>query len=276
MLAVALIVFRETLEAALLVGVIAAAARGLPSRSRWLAAGVGAGIAGALGMALAAERVSAWADGMGQDLVNVAILGLALAMLTWHCIWGSQRGRESAGDAGRVGAAVQRGQQAPWALALACALAVLREGAETVLFVFGVAAGDGGAAGAPWLGIALGLTGGVGLGALLYFGLARVPAHRVFAVTQTLVLLVTAAIASQFARAISQAGWVPSLGTPLWDSSAWLAPDAPVGVLLHALAGYDAQPSALQLLFYVGTLVGITWAARRVRAAPTRTRVRAG
>ena len=265
MLAIALIVFRETLEAALLVGVIAAATRGLPARARWLGGGVAAGVAGALMMALAAERIAAWADGLGQDLVNVVILGLALAMLAWHGIWGSQHGRESAVDASRMGASVRTGDRTPWALAIACALAVLREGAETVLFVMGMAAGNGADASTSWAGVGLGLASGVGVGALLYFGLSRIPVHRLFSVTQALVLLVTAAIASQLARAVTQAGWAPSLGTPLWDSSAWLAPDGALGMLLHALLGYDAHPSALQLLFYVGTLVGITLASRRTR-----------
>ena len=85
MFAASLIVFRETLEAALFVGIIAAATRQLPLRNRWLASGVVTGVAGAMLLALTAERVSAWADGIGQDLVNIAILSVALAMLIWHC-----------------------------------------------------------------------------------------------------------------------------------------------------------------------------------------------
>jgi high-affinity iron transporter len=276
MLATALIVFRETLEAALFVGIVAAATRGVAGRGRWLSGGVAAGVLGALLLAASAERIAALADGLGQDLVNVMILAAALTMLGWHCIWGNQHGREAARDAGRVGAEVSQGARTPLVLATVCALAVLREGAEAVLFVLGVAAGDGGAAQtSPWPAVMLGLTAGGSLGALLYFGLSRVPAHRVFAVTQALIVVVTAAIASQLAKALSQAGLVQALGTPLWDSSAWLAQDSALGTLLHALAGYDAQPSGLQLLFYLGTLAAITLASRHAGSLRWRRPLRA-
>jgi high-affinity iron transporter len=270
MLATAVIVFRETLEAALFVGIVAAATRGVDGRGRWLGIGVVAGVIGALVLALLAGRIAALADGLGQDLVNVAILGAALAMLAWHCIWGSQHGREAATEARAMGAQVRTGSRAPLVLAAACALAVLREGAETVLFVLGVAAGEGAVHASPWPGIALGLAAGIAVGALLYLGLSRIPAHRVFAVTQGLILLVTAAIASQLARALSQSGLVQSWNEPLWDTSQWIATDSALGTLLHALAGYDAQPSGLQLAFYAATLVILALAARVTGPPPRR------
>jgi len=266
MLAIALIVFRETLEAALFVGIVAAATRGLLGRGRWLGAGVAAGAAGALLLALLADRIAALADGVGQDLVNVGILGLALAMLVWHCIWGQQHGQEAARDAKQLGATVRDGARTPAVLALACALAVLREGAETVLFVLGVTGSpDAAAAQSPLFGIAAGLLAGVAAGGLIYFGLSRVPAQRLFGVTHTLIVVLTAAIASQLARALVQAGLVQHWNTPLWDSAWLLSPDSAFGALLHAMAGYDAQPSGLQLLFYVGTLLLIVMASRHTR-----------
>lgn len=272
MFAIALIVFRETLEAALFVGIVAAATRGMSGRGRWLGTGVAAGVLGALLLALLAERIAALADGLGQDIVNVTILALALVMLVWHSVWGQQHGREAAQGAKRLGASVREGARAPAALAIASGLAVLREGAETVLFVVGVSGNDavGAVQGSPLLGVGLGLGTGAAAGALICLGLSRVPAHRLFAVTQALIMVLTAAIASQLARALAQAGLVQTWSTPLWDSSAWLAPDSALGALLHALAGYDARPSGLQLLFYVGTLVLIVLASRGVRSTPTR------
>jgi high-affinity iron transporter len=191
-------------------------------------------------------------------------------MLLWHCIWGARHGQEAARDARRLGSSVRQGQHAPVALAVACALAVLREGAETVLFVIGMTGSDAaGGLAASLAGVLLGLSIGVAVGALIYFGLSRVPPQRLFGVTQALIVVLTAAIASQLARALAQAGLVQSGATPLWDSSAWLAPDSAPGALLHALAGYDPQPTALQLIFYVGTLLVIVAAQRRT--SPQRT-----
>lgn len=275
MFAASLIVFRETLEAALFVGIIAAATRQLPLRGRWLAGGVATGVAGALLLALTAERVSAWADGIGQDLVNIAILSVALAMLIWHCVWVSTHGREVAAHARQLGASVQGGQRKPWALFVAVTLAVLREGVETVLFVAGSITG-GGAVATPSVmsACALGLVAGVMVGVTVYVGLSRIPTHKLFAATNVLIAFLAASIASQLARALTQAGVVEHGTTPLWDSSAWLASDSTLGALLHALVGYDARPSALQIGFYIAVLSGIYFGARLVKrqlhvSAPT-------
>ncbi len=266
MFAAALIVFRESLEAALFVGILFAATRGLAGRGRWLASGIGAGVGGAIVLALGAEHIAALADGVGQDLVNAAILVAALAMLCWHAAFGVHHGREAARDGRSLGGAVQRGERAPMALAVAVALAVLREGAETVLFVSGLAGGgDAAQARSLWLvGVPLGLAAGTAVGAVAVLGLARVPAHRMFAVTNALIVLLAASIASQLARVLTQSGFVDALGTPLWDSSAWIAQESALGTVLHALVGYDAHPSGLQLLFYVGTVAAILLMARGV------------
>lgn len=265
MFATALIVFRETLEAALFVGIVAAATRGLAGRASWLAGGVCAGVIGALALAAGADRVSALADGIGQDLVNVGILSVALVMLAWHCIWVSTHGKEMAHDAKRLGSSVREGMRAPRALMVAVALAVLREGAETVLFVAGLATGAPGSSHGMLVGASLGVLGGVGLGLMIYFGLSRVKPQHLFAVTNVLILLLAAAIASRLARALAQSGLVDIGSGTLWDTSAILATDSPAGILLHALVGYDARPSGLQLAFYLATLLIIGLSTRQMQ-----------
>lgn len=113
MFTTALIVFRESLEAALFVGIIAAATRGLAGRGRWLGSGVAAGLAGAVVLALLAQQMAGWLDGLGQDVVTIGVLTLALVMLLWHCVGAAAHGREQVGTAREIGAAVQRGQRAP-------------------------------------------------------------------------------------------------------------------------------------------------------------------
>jgi high-affinity iron transporter len=266
----AIIVFRETLEAALFVGIMAAATRGLARRGRWLTAGVLAGGAGALALAAGAGQISALADGVGQDLVNATILALALAMLTWHCVWVSNHGVRAAAEARALGSSFKQGQRAPWALMVVVALSVLREGAETVLFVTGYATGSGLAG--TLTGALAGVLSGSAIGALVYLGLSRVPMRRMFAMTNTLILLLAASIASQLARALSQAGLINLWSQPLWDTSRVLRMDSPVGTLAHALVGYDAQPSGLQLAFYALALLVIVGGSRWVRASLQRQR----
>ena len=95
----AIIVFRETLEAALLIGIVAAASRDLLGRGRWITAGIALGAFGAGMVALAAGRIAQLFEGMGQELFNAAILALAIAMLAWHQIWMSAHGKAMAADA---------------------------------------------------------------------------------------------------------------------------------------------------------------------------------
>jgi high-affinity iron transporter len=257
MFATLLIVFRESLEAALLVGVVAAATRGLAGRGRWLAAGVVTGLLGAVVLALLAGQLSGWLDGLGQDFVNIGVLSLALAMLLWHCIWVSAHTREMVTDAKRLGQSVQEGQRTPWALLAVVSLAVLREGAETVLFVSGSVTGAGTEPGVVLLAGAAGVLLGALVGTVIYAGLTRVPTRHVFSVTNVLIALLAASLGSQLVKALSQAGLLASATTPVWDSSHLLAQDSALGTFLHALVGYDASPSAAQLFAYLAVLAFI-------------------
>jgi len=251
---VALIVFRETLEAALLIGVLAAATRGLPGRGRWLGIGIAAGIAGALVVAGLADRISNAAEGSGQEILNAGILGAAVLMLAWHNIWMASHGAEMAARARALAAAVTQGQRELSALALIAALAVLREGSETALFLYGMSAGGGLGPAAVLVGGAIGLLGGAGLGYALYAGLARIPLRSLFTVTGLLILLVAAGMAGQMARFLIQGDLLPSLVTPLWDVSHLLPLSSPLGSTLRVLVGYDPRPSGMEVVFYVCTL----------------------
>lgn len=273
MFAATLIVFRESLEAALFVGIVAAATRGLLGRGRWLTAGVGIGVLGAILLALCAERINALFDGIGQDLVNIAVLSLALALLLWHCIWVSTHSREVAAEARRLGTSVQEGRRAPWALLVAVALAVLREGAETVLFVGGALTGSQvqptQVAVVSLIGVAL----GAGAGLMIYGGLSRLSARHLFTATNVLIALLAGSIASQLVKSLAQGGFIEAGTSPLWDTSGALSPDSVFGTLLDALVGYDARPSAAQLGSYVAVLLLIyagTRIMRRVTAGQSR------
>jgi len=269
MFATALIVFRESLEAALFVGIVAAATRELSGRARWLAGGVGIGVLGALALALMAQHISGWFDGLGQDVVTIAVLSVALTMLLWHCIWVSTHSREMATDARRLGLSVKEGQRKPWALLAAVALAVLREGAETVLFVGGSLAGAGTTPGEVVISGVIGVGLGVGAGWLIYGGLSRIPARHVFTATNVLIAILAGSIASQLVKSLIQAGFLEFWSSPLWDTTSALAPDSALGTFLHALVGYDARPSAAQLASYVAVLALIYAGTRLLRPRPS-------
>lgn len=275
MFAAAIIVFREVLEAALIVGIVAAATRSLPGRNRWLAAGVIAGLAGAALVALCTERIAAMASGIGQELFNAAVLGIAVMMLAWHNLWMSSHGATLAAAAHRVGADIRDGRSECRVLLAVVGLAVLREGSETVLFLYGIAASEGSASAAMLAGGLAGIGAGVATGYLLYAGLLRIPLRWFFTATSVLVLFLAAGMASQAARYLIQADLLPSLAAPLWDTSAWLSENSVAGNLLHGLVGYEPRPAGMQIVFYLLVLVAIA-VGMKVVDPPTSSALRKG
>jgi high-affinity iron transporter len=264
MFGTAVIVFREVLEAALIIGILAAATRSVPSRGRWLSAGLVAGLAGSALVAASTDVISAKASGVGQELLNAAILGVAVLMLAWHNIWMTSHGKALAISAKAVGNAIQEGRQENSILMVVVGLAVLREGFETVLFLYGISASEGAGTSSMLLGGAIGILAGVSVGYAMYAGLLRVPMRWFFTATGMLVLLLAAGMASQAAHFLIQADVLPSLAAPIWDTSALLPERSISGMLLHSLAGYDPRPAGMQLVFYVLTLtaiaLGMKWA----------------
>ncbi len=267
MFAAAVIVFRETLEASLIISIMAAATRAVPLRGRWMAAGVLAGLTGAALVASSMEAISNLASGMGQELFNAGVLILAVGMLAWHNIWMSVHGREMAAHAASTARAITDGSRERSVIFVVVALAVLREGSETVLFLYSLATSGEGGLRTTFIGGLSGMAAGVLVGALLYAGLLRIPLRWFFSITGVLVLLLAASMASQAARFLIQADVLPSLGAPLWDTSHVLSQSKPLGIFLHSLLGYDAQPAGLQVLFYGLVLVALSsamvWIAPR-------------
>ena len=254
MLATAIIVFREILEAALVVSIVLAATRGVTRRGLWVSAGVAGGLLGAALVAWFAETIAAAASGMGQEIFNASVLFVAVIMLGWHNVWMSQHGRELASSLKNVGAAVRGGTSPMYALAAVVGMAVLREGSELVLFLYGVAATAAGDASGMLGGALTGLGAGAAIGTLLYLGLLRIPSSLLFNVTGWMILLLAAGMAGQAAAFLVQADILPALGEAVWDSTALIADDGVLGRVLHTLIGYSARPYGVQLLFYLATL----------------------
>jgi high-affinity iron transporter len=257
MLATAIIVFREVLEASLVVGIVLAASQGVPRRGVWVSGGIAAGVLGAALVAACAGAVAAAVNGVGQELFNAAILFTAVAMLGWHNIWMNRHGRELAGAAATLGKAVLGGSRPLYALALVAGIAVLREGSEIVLFLYGIAIASGVGGFSMLTGGILGLAGGAAIGAVIYLGLLAIPLRQLFTVTSWLILLLAAGMASQGASFLMQANLLPSLGNNLWDTSSILTENSMLGLLLHVLIGYSAQPAGIQVVFYLATLLVI-------------------
>jgi high-affinity iron transporter len=253
-LAALVIVFREVFEAGLVVGIVMAVTAGVAGRGLWISGGVTAGVLGAGLVALFTTGLSQLFDGNGQEIFNAGILGFAVLMLTWHNVWMARHGRELVAELRAAGEAVAAGSKSLLALAIVVAIAVLREGSEVVLFLYGVAAAQGGASWAMVAGGVAGLLLGVLTCLLTYLGLITIPTRYLFSVTSALIALLAAGLAAQAIAFLEQANIVTALDETVWDTSWILSDSSLLGRALHTLIGYVDQPTAMQVVVYVATL----------------------
>jgi high-affinity iron transporter len=262
-----LIVFREVFEAGLIIGIVMAVTSSVPGRGLWVAGGVAAGVLGACVVALFTRGLSELFGGSGQELFNAGILGFAVLMLGWHNVWMARHGRELVAELRAAGEAVAKGSKSLLALAIVVAIAVLREGSEVVLFLYGVAAAQGGASWSMVGGGLVGLILGSAVCLLTYLGLITIPARYLFSVTSALIALLAAGMAAQAIAFLEQADILTALDETAWDTSWILSDSSYLGKALHTLIGYVDQPTAMQVVVYAATL-GVIIVLMKLFSAP--------
>jgi high-affinity iron transporter len=267
MLGALIIVFREVIEAGLIIGIVMAATRGVVGRGRWVTFGVVSGVLGATIVAFFAGAISQAFAGAGQELFNASVLSIAVIMLMWHNAWMARHGREIAAEMRSVGTAVSEGAKPLTALAIVVGLAVLREGSEVVLFLYGIMA-SGTTGSALLVGGVLGIAAGAAFTGFTYFGLLAVPTRYIFSVTGWLIALLAAGMASQAVQFLNNAGLVVALDRAVWDTSWMLSEGSIFGRMLHALIGYTERPTEMQLMIYLATLFAMYLLMRIARYRP--------
>jgi high-affinity iron transporter len=269
---VAFIVWRESVEALLLVGILyawlrqsAEGRKGLP----WLWGGVACGIFLAGMLALVLLGVSQWLSSEGQELFQAAMALVACVLVVQMVYWMRQHGRTLKKDL-EQGAGRQMEQSNWWGVLLLVMIAVAREGSETVVFLYGMIA-SGASSGSGWK-LAVAGVGGF-LAALASFWLLQLGGkfltwRRFFRLTEVLLLLLASALLVTGTDRLISLGILPALVDPVWDSSALLGTDGGLGKLLADFAGYRAYPALSQLLAWMLYWV-VVWALlRRARRSP--------
>ncbi|MFO0389708.1 MAG: FTR1 family protein [Alphaproteobacteria bacterium] len=255
MLPTFLIFFREILEIAIILSVVLAATRGIAGRNRWVWMGIVGGLIGSALVAVFADSISESMEGMGQEIFNAGVLLAASFMIGWTVIWMQTHGRELAQKIKDTGKAIARGEAKLYSLAIIISLAMWREGAEIVLFMYGILS----ATEESLLAITAGGIGGTiaasALGFAIYLGLIKISTKYVFTVTSWMLILLACGMSAHAAGYLVAADAVPVLIPELWDTSAILSEGSMLGKILHAMLGYTERPSGIQGVFYVVTLV---------------------
>jgi high-affinity iron transporter len=257
-----LITFREILEVALILGVVIAATEGLRHRTRWILAGIGGGILGSVLLAAFTDAISDLAEGVGQELFNAALLLTVSIIIGWTAIWMRTHAKKATKRIKEKGAMMLEGDLPKYTIAFIIALTVLREGAEIVLFSYGMLT-----SGTPLQTVLLGALGGLLVGAfvgfLLYEGLISISTKYIFKVTTWLLVLISAGMASVAIKFLVAAGYFESLSQIVFDASGVLSEKNIIGQVLHALFGYTERPMVIQLIVYVAVVLLFVVASQR-------------
>jgi len=238
MLNALIIILREVLEAGLIISALLAAARVKKVDTRGLVAGTALGLIGAVAIASGMDTISNLGEGVGQELLN-ALLDIAIIGFLTGCSASALAARPAA--------------LLSWCAGGAIACAISREFSEIAIYASGFSTSF-----SAFMPVLIGGTIGTGIGlsiaALLYYLLAYQPPQRALRITATLLALIGAGMGAEAIGFLDQAGLMPAQ-QPYWDSSGWLAEDSVYGLLLHALIGYEATPTPLQIAVYAGVFM---------------------
>lgn len=251
-----IVTLREGFEAALILGIVYTYLNkiGAARHYRFATWGGALGVLASIGLGLAVTLLSGQLLDLGPDLVGLGVIFVAVTVLTWHGYWMRQHARAVKGDVQRQ---IDRAQATRrlWIIGLIAFVGVFREGAETVLFLWGLvtqAASLSG--GASALGAALGLAAAAALGWAVFRGSQHISLQRFFALTSLLLVFLAAGMFSTGVGKLEALGALPQSGT-LWDTSFLLSDQSLAGSFLNGLIGYRARPSVLETIGYAIYLV---------------------
>ncbi len=261
MLQIAIVVFREILEIALILGILSAATKDIEGSRKWILGGLALGLASSIILAFFTDQISESLDGMGQEFFNGLVLLGAAFMIGWTVLWMQKHAKSISGELKRLGNSVREGKKPAYVLLVVVLLSVLREGMEIVLFSYSYYI-SGIAITPITLGIIIGTLFGAGVGFALYFGLLKAFGKYFFIVTSWLLIFFACGVSASGIGFWINAGIIPALGAPALDLSQILSQHSLFGKFLHIFFGYIDQPAGSQLFIYFVTLIVISFGMR--------------
>lgn len=255
------VVFRETLEAALIVGIILAYLYKVKQTgfNKLVYAGVVAGILASIVAALLFLKVASGFEGEAEALFEGVAMLLAAALITWMVLWMlKQRHTIRTETEKRVQIALDNGKKIE--LFLLPAIAVLREGVETVIFL-GAISVAGAQAGSIALGSALGMGAAILLGYLIFVAAKRINLKHFFTASSIILILLAAGLSAHGVHELQEASIIPVVVEHVWDTNGIVDENGALGSMLKAMLGYNGNPSLLEVLSYAAYLsaVAILW-----------------
>jgi len=259
MLASFLITFREALEAALIIGVIAAyvAKIGRKDLTRYINMGIIGALAASLAVAMIFKTVYGELSGRAEQLFGGTADIAAAIVLTYMIFWMANNSRQINGEVQeKIDLSISKGHML--GIATLSFIAVFREGVETVLFLGTLAINN------PVdtiSGFILGLATVIVLSFIMFKGTYRLDIGKFFRYTSFILILFSAGLVASGVHDFNDAGVIPYGIEHVWDLNPPLNPDGTypllhdnglIGGSLKALVGYNGSPSLTEVMAYIG------------------------
>ncbi|MFP3017899.1 MAG: FTR1 family protein [Candidatus Tisiphia sp.] len=255
MFKIALVVFRECLEIALLLGVILAVTKQLEKSRIYIIAGVMLGTVSAALFAFFTRSITVAFSGLGDEIFNSGVILLTVALIGWTIVWMQGYGIKIKQNLNDLSVKISSGDSSYIMLVLIVAATILREGMEIIILVYSISSVEIIDSNSYLLGLIIGMVSGLTLGVIIYLGLIKIVNQLyIFRISSILLMLVASGFAAEAAGILSSSGIITILSDQLWDSS-WLISDRSIyGKFLKMITGYIARPNGLQVVFYICTL----------------------
>lgn len=264
MFKIAVIIFRECLEIALLLGVIVAVTKPIKNSRNFIIAGVLGGVTASSIFAFFAKSLTQQLDGFGDEIFDASVILITSAIISWTCVWMQGYTKKLRRNIDELSNKISAGSASKMMLALVVATTVLREGAEILLYVYSVSSAENISINDYGYGLFIGALSGFLAGAIIYKGLIKFAGKYIFKISTILLILIAAGLAAEAAGILTSSGVIELYADQLWDTS-WIISDSSItGKFLNIIVGYDSRPNGMQLIFYFAT-IAITMAMIKAR-----------
>jgi high-affinity iron transporter len=257
---------REGMEAALIVGIVAAflGQQGQRSALRQVWIGVSVAVLICIGVGVALQIISDDLPQKQQEGLETVVGVVAVVMVTYMVLWMRRHSRDLKHDLERQAqSALATGSSR--ALVAMAFLAVLREGFETVVFLLATFHASGNAT-LSWVGALLGIVLAVVIGFLIYKGGVRINLSRFFRVTGIVLVVIAAGLVMTAVHTANEAGWINFGQTQAFDLSWLVRPGTPLESFVTGVLGIQPYPVWIEIVAYVAYLVPMLvlmlWPAR--------------
>ena len=252
------IVFREALEASLIVGIILTVLARMNQKKYFphvfASSALAIGISIVAGFALL--RLTESAQGDWSKIIEGGISLLACCILTYMVFWMDTQARNIKPEIeSQLETAIS--QKEYWTILTLPFLAIFREGAETVLFLSAVAAKN--SAAVSTIGAVFGFILAVIIVAAIFIGGKRIPLKPLFKGTSIFILFIAAGLLAYGIHELQEVGWIPELIYPLWNINHILNEKEGIGAFLKGIFGYNGNPSLIEVVMYVVYMVSVFW-----------------